>query len=69
MRPWNGRCQQCYTETNAHIMSMYTTALICLVCKDKETERPDYKKAVDADVAAIKSGDFNFKGVGKNESR
>jgi len=65
MREWDGRCQQCYKETRAHIMSMYSTRLICLECKDEETKQPDYREAVDADIAAIKTGDFNFKGIGK----
>jgi hypothetical protein len=46
-------------------MSMYSTALICLECKDKEEKRPDYEEARDADVAAIKRGDFNFPGIGE----
>jgi hypothetical protein len=33
-------------------------------CKDEETKRSDYKDAVDADVAEIKKGNFNFKGIG-----
>jgi hypothetical protein len=32
-------------------------------CKDKEERQPDYKDAVDADVAEIKRGNFNFKGI------
>jgi hypothetical protein len=44
---------------------MYSTALICMECKDKEGGRSDYKDAVDADVAEIKKGNFNFKGIGE----
>ena len=69
IREWTGRCQECYEESSAHIMSMYSTRLICLDCKDRETKRSDYRKAVDADDDAIKSGNFNFKGIGKNENR
>ena len=61
---WTGQCQQCSEKANTHIMSMYSTRLICLMCKDKEERRDDYKTAVDADNAAIKSGNFNFKGIG-----
>jgi len=46
-------------------MSMYSTALVCLQCKDKETRRPDYKDAVAADEAEIRKGNFNFEGIGK----
>ena len=61
---WTGTCQRCFEETSSYIMSMYSTRLICLVCKNKEEVRPDYKDAVDADVAEIKKGNFNFKGIG-----
>lgn len=33
-------------------------------CKDKERKRADYGKAVEADHAEIKKGNFNFKGIG-----
>lgn len=59
------KCQRCYKETNVTIMSMFNTQVICMDCKDKETNHPDYKKAQDADVAQIKSGNYNFAGVGK----
>ena len=60
---WRGRCQECYKETSAYTMSMYSTLLICMECKDEEKKRADYKKAVKADIDAIISGDFNFKGI------
>jgi hypothetical protein len=46
-------------------MSMYSESLICTNCYDKERERDDYRKARDADVAAIKAGNYNFKGIGE----
>lgn len=57
-------CDRCGTETIVSIMSMYNTQEICLNCKNKETQRPDYDRARKADEAAIKSGDYNFKGIG-----
>ena len=58
-------CDRCGKPlTDGRTMSMYNTDCICLDCKRKETERADYKATVDADRKAIKSGDFNFKGVG-----
>ncbi|HIL98560.1 MAG TPA: gamma-glutamylcyclotransferase [Pseudomonadales bacterium] len=65
IREWNGRCQECYEESSSYTMSMYSTALVCLQCKDKETRRPDYKDAVAADEAEIRKGNFNFEGIGK----
>ena len=35
-----------------------------MVCKEKERQRSDYRKAVEADNAAIRRGDRNFKGIG-----
>jgi hypothetical protein len=58
------KCDRCGKDTNTKIMSMYNTAEICMECKDAEKQRPDYKDAVKAEEAAIKSGDFNFKGIG-----
>ena len=57
-------CQRCYKDTNITIMSMYNTQILCMDCKEAETKRPDYRAASDADVAEIRKGNFNFKGVG-----
>lgn len=45
-------------------MSMYNEQLICMECKDKETKRGDYDKAVEADHKEIRKGNYNFKGIG-----
>jgi hypothetical protein len=58
-------CERCGGATNSRTtMSMFNEDVICLTCKEKERNRPDYKKAVDADNEAIKSGNYNFKGIG-----
>jgi hypothetical protein len=46
-------------------MSMFNRDCICLDCKEKERKDKDYKKAVEADIEAIKKGDFNFPGIKK----
>jgi hypothetical protein len=56
-------CQRCHKHTLATIMSMFNTEEICMECKEAEKQRPDYDAAVKADEAAIRSGDFNFKGI------
>ena len=61
---WKGVCHRCGAKSNVHIMSMYNEELICMDCKDKETKRDDYGKAVEADHAEIKQGNYNFKGIG-----
>lgn len=57
-------CQRCHKPTNGTIMSMFNTEEICFACKDAEKKNPRYAEAVQADEAAIKSGNYNFKGVG-----
>lgn len=57
------RCARCSKETTATIMSMYNTDIICMDCKDEETQRPDYKEACEAERKAVQSGNNNFKGV------
>ena len=46
------KCQRCSKETDCTIMSMYSTAEICMNCKDVERKRPDYAEAVKADERA-----------------
>ena len=60
-------CQRCGKEALAHITSMFNTQIICIDCKEKERQHPLYEKAVAADTAAIRQGDYNFPGIGKPE--
>ena len=46
-------------------MSIFNKDRICMVCKEKEKAHPDYQKAVDAELQAVKSGNMNFAGIGK----
>ena len=57
-------CDRCGAPLTIRTMSMYNEDVICMACKKKERQRPDYRKAVEADNAAIRRGDFNFKGIG-----
>ena len=45
-------------------MSMFNTDCICMECADKERKREDYGAARDAEVAAVKAGNRNFRGIG-----
>ena len=57
-------CDRCGGSlANGRIMSMLNTDCLCLDCKEKETARPDYGEAVEAERQAIKRGNFNFKGI------
>ncbi len=45
--------------------SFFNMEAICMKCKKREQEHPDYNKARKAEVEAIQQGDFNFPGIGK----
>lgn len=45
-------------------MSMFNTQMICMECKEKEKKRDDYKLAVDTELAEVKKGNMNYKGIG-----
>jgi hypothetical protein len=62
---WQGSCQRCHKRSNSHIMSMYSTKLICFDCKDKEQQRIDYRNAVESDCDAAMRGLFNYPGIGE----
>lgn len=57
------KCQRCGKETNIHIMSMLNTDEICMDCKEKERKHPLYEKARDAELAEVKKGNYNYKGL------
>jgi len=57
-------CDRCGKSLiGGRIMSMFNTQCICMDCKKKETQRADYKDAVDAEREEIKKGNYNFKGI------
>ena len=58
-------CDRCGGSlADGRIMSMFNEQTICMRCKDEERKRPDYGAAHAAEVAAVRRGDWNFKGVG-----
>lgn len=57
-------CDRCGgTLDDGRIMSMFNTECICMECEMAERKRPDYKAAVDAELAEIKKGNYNYKGI------
>jgi len=50
-------------------MSRFNTACICLECAEAEKRHPDYKKAVETEISAIRNGDLNFSGIGYKPER
>ena len=57
-------CNRCKKATIGTIMSMFNEDLICMECSDAERKRDDFADALDADDAAIKQGNYNFRGIG-----
>ena len=58
-------CDRCGGSlADGRIMSMYNEDCICMECKRKEAQRDDYNKAIEADHAEIRKGNYNFKGIG-----
>ena len=61
----HGMCDRCFQPTHGvTTTSMFNTEQICMPCKDKERNHPDYFVAEQADLDAIKRGDFNYQGIG-----
>ena len=44
-------------------MSAFSTACICIECSEAEKKDKDYRKAVDADIAEIRKGNYNYRGL------
>lgn len=59
------QCDRCGGSLDGgRIMSMFNEDCICMDCKKEETQLRDYAKAVEADHAEIRKGNYNFKGIG-----
>lgn len=59
------KCDRCGAVLGEHrTMSRFTKECICSDCAAKESKRPDYDKAVRADLAEIKKGNREFEGIG-----
>ena len=64
------KCDRCGGSLKGgRILSMFNTDVLCLKCKDEECKRPDYKAAQEADMAEIKKGNYNFKGIHFEEEK
>jgi len=58
------QCECCGGSLDAgRIMSAFSEQCICILCSEKEKSDPEYKRAVDADIAEIRKGNYNYKGL------
>jgi hypothetical protein len=59
------KCERCHQPTNNKTtMSMFNEDVICMSCKEKERQNPNYSKAETADIEQIKKGNYNYSGIG-----
>ncbi len=59
------KCDRCCKETDATIMSIFNTDILCLDCQEAEQHDPRYEEARRAEGEAVLRGDFNFPGIGR----
>lgn len=58
-------CDRCGGSLDeGRMMSRFNEDCLCMKCIKKEKEHPDYKKAAEAELAEVKKGNYNFKGIG-----
>ena len=59
------KCDRCGGSLErGRIMSRFDTSCLCLDCEREERQHPDYQKAADAELAAVRRGNMNFPGIG-----
>lgn len=57
-------CDRCGNTTSSFITSMFNTDTICHNCLEIERQHPMYEKARETELEAVRTGDYNFKGIG-----
>lgn len=58
------KCPRCGNELHTYTLSRFNMEEICLDCAKREQGHPKYAKAYEAEAAAVRSGDYNFPGIG-----
>lgn len=57
-------CERCHKSLdNGRTMSIFNTQCICLECAEKEKDDPQYNEALEMELAEIKKGNYNYKGL------
>ena len=58
-------CDRCGKSlSDGFRMSSFNTDALCFDCLEEEHQHPDYQKAVDAELSALRSGNRNYEGIG-----
>jgi hypothetical protein len=63
-RSYPTTCQRCGDTLVSSAMSRFNTDVCCMPCLDDERLAPGYETAHAAETRAVRSGDYNYKGVG-----
>ena len=58
------KCDRCGGELKVRQMSRFNTDVLCMRCIEEEKKHPDYGKATEAELAAVKRGEQDFPGIG-----
>lgn len=59
-------CPRCGGDLkDGFMMSRFNTEECCMKCIAKEKEHPKYAEAFATEEAAVRSGNYNFPGIGK----
>ncbi len=57
-------CSRCRAPLRSYTVSRFNTETICLECSDDERQAPGYRLAAETETNAVRSGDYNFPGIG-----
>ena len=58
-------CDRCHKSlADGFSMSRFNTDALCHECLEAESQHPDFQKAVDAELAALRPGNRNLAGIG-----
>lgn len=60
-------CSRCGGNLATRIMSKFDLATICGLCKEDERLAPGYAAADQAELEAVRSGNYNFPGIGLSD--
>jgi ssDNA-binding Zn-finger/Zn-ribbon topoisomerase 1 len=58
------KCDRCGGELRVRQMSRFNTDVLCPRCIEEEKSHPDYGKAAEAELAAVRRGERDFPGIG-----
>jgi len=59
------KCERCGTIHTSLTFSFFNMDMICFNCSDLGRSHPKYLEAREAELEALKRGDYNFPGIGK----